>query len=57
MGEEKGEKDVQPRDMPASTALKILGWRSNTPLKKCIYHGLCNLFFGVLYGMLLLLLH
>ena len=34
MGEERGEKDVQPRDMPASTALKILGWRSNTPLKK-----------------------
>ena len=34
MGEERGEKDVRPRDMPASTALKILGWRSNTPLKK-----------------------
>ena len=24
---------------------------------KCIYHGLCNLFFGVLHGMLLQLLH
>ena len=25
MGEERGEKDVRPRDMPATTALKILG--------------------------------
>ena len=36
MGEERGEKDVPPRDMPASTGLKILGWRSNTPLKKTL---------------------
>ena len=36
MGEERGKKDVPPRDMPASTALKILGWRSNTPLKKVL---------------------
>ena len=36
MGEERGEKDVRPRDMPASTALKILGWRSKTPLKKVL---------------------
>ena len=36
MGEERGEKDVRPRDMLASTALKILGWRSNTPLKKVL---------------------
>ena len=36
IGKERGEKDVGPRDMPASTALKILGWRSNTPLKKVL---------------------
>ena len=36
MGEERGEKDVRPRDMPATTALKILGQRSNTPLKKVL---------------------
>ena len=36
MGEERGEKDVPSRDMPASTGLKILGWRSNTPLKKTL---------------------
>ena len=36
MGEERGEKDVGPRDMPPSTALKILGWRCNTALKKVL---------------------
>ena len=36
MGEERGEEDVQQRDMPASTALQMLGWRSNTPLKKTL---------------------
>ena len=28
-----------------------------TPFYKCIYHGLRNLFFGVLHGMLFLSLH
>ena len=36
MGEERGEEDISPRDMPASTAPKMLGWRSNTPLKKSL---------------------
>ena len=34
MGEKRGNEDIPPRDMPASTGLDILGWRSNTPLKK-----------------------
>ena len=36
MGEERGEEDIPPRDMPASTALQILGWKSDTPLKKVL---------------------
>ena len=36
MGEERGGEDIPPRDMPASTALQMLGWRSNTPLKKTL---------------------
>ena len=36
MGEKRGEEDIPPRDMPASTGLDILGWRSNTPLKKVL---------------------
>lgn len=36
LGEERGEEDIPPRDMPASTALETLGWRSDTPLKKIL---------------------
>ena len=36
MGEKRGEEDIPPRDMPASTGLDILGWRSDTPLKKVL---------------------
>ena len=36
LGEERGEEDIPPRDMPANTALKKLGWISNTPLKKLL---------------------
>ena len=36
MGEERGEEDIPPRDMPVSTGLDILGWRSDTPLKKVL---------------------
>lgn len=36
MGEKRAEEDIPPRDMPASTGLDILGWRSNTPLKKVL---------------------
>ena len=34
LAEARGEKDIPPRDMPATTALKNLGWISDTPLKK-----------------------
>ena len=27
MGEERGDQDHPPRDMPISVALKLLGWR------------------------------
>ena len=36
LGEERGEEDIPPRDMPASTALETLGWRSDTLLKKVL---------------------
>lgn len=36
LGEERGEEDIPPRDMPANTALKKLGWISDTPLKKLL---------------------
>ena len=36
MGEERSEKDTPPRDMPASTGLKLLGWTSDIPLKKAL---------------------
>ena len=36
MAEKRGEEDIPPRDMPASTALDILGWRSDKPLKKVL---------------------
>ena len=36
MGEQRGEEDVPPRDMPVSTALQMLGWTSDTPLKKVL---------------------
>lgn len=36
MGERRGEEDVPPRDMPVSTALQMLGWTSDTPLKKVL---------------------
>ena len=36
MGEERGDQDHPPRDMPISVALKLLGWRSNTPAKKAL---------------------
>lgn len=36
MGEARGEQDIPPRDMPASTALKLLGWTSDTSLKKAL---------------------
>ncbi|XP_078346750.1 uncharacterized protein LOC144632002 [Oculina patagonica] len=34
MGEERDGRDSPPRDMPASVGLRMLGWRSNTPMKK-----------------------
>ena len=37
LGEERGEEDIPPRDMPANTALKKLGWISDTPLKDGAY--------------------
>ena len=36
MGEKRGEEDNPPRDMPLSVALKLLGWRSNTPAEKAV---------------------
>ncbi|XP_015766353.1 PREDICTED: polyamine oxidase-like, partial [Acropora digitifera] len=36
LGEARGEKDIPPRDIPANTALKKLGWISDTPLKKLL---------------------
>ena len=36
MGEERGEQDYPPRDMPLSVALKMLGWSSNNPVKKAL---------------------
>ena len=36
MGEERGEQDYPPRDMPVSVALKMLGWSSNNPVKKAL---------------------
>ena len=36
MGEQRGEQDDPPRDMPASIALKLLGWQSETPVKKTL---------------------
>ena len=36
MGEERGDQDHPPRDMPISVALNLLGWRSNTPAKKAL---------------------
>ena len=47
MGEERGEKDIPPRDMPASTALKMLGWRSDTALKKALSWIGINFEYGV----------
>lgn len=34
MGEERDGRDAPPRDMPASVGLKLLGWRSDTPMKR-----------------------
>ena len=34
MGEARDAQDPPPRDMPASVGLKLLGWRSNTPMKR-----------------------
>ena len=36
IAEKRGEEDNPPRDMPVSVALKLLGWRSNTPAKKAV---------------------
>ena len=36
MGEKRGEQDHPLRDMPISVALKLLGWRSNTPAKRAL---------------------
>ena len=36
MAEERDGRDKPPRDMPASVGLKLLGWRSNTPMKKAL---------------------
>lgn len=47
MGEERGEKDIPPRDMPASTALEMLGWRSDTTLKKALSWFGINFEYGV----------
>ena len=34
MGEERDGQDAPPRDMPASVGLKLLGWRSDNPMKR-----------------------
>ena len=34
MGEERDGRDAPPRDMPASVGLKLLGWRSDNPMKR-----------------------
>ena len=36
LGKARGQEDIPPRDMPATTGLKKLGWISDTPLKKLL---------------------
>ena len=47
LGEARGEEDIPPRDMPATTALKKLGWISDTPLKKLLSWNDINFEYGV----------
>ncbi|XP_068722900.1 uncharacterized protein [Montipora capricornis] len=47
LGEERGEEDIPPRDMPASTALETLGWRSDTPLEKVLSWSDIDFQYGV----------
>ena len=47
MGEANGKKDIPPSDMPATTGLKILGWRSDTPHKKLLSWSDINFQYGV----------
>ncbi|XP_015767260.1 PREDICTED: polyamine oxidase-like isoform X4 [Acropora digitifera] len=47
LGEERGEEDIPPRDMPATIALEKLGWISDTPLKKLLSWNTINFEYGV----------
>lgn len=47
LGEARGKEDIPPRDMPATTGLKKLGWRSDTPLKKLLSWSDINFQYGI----------
>ncbi|KAK2560318.1 Polyamine oxidase 1 [Acropora cervicornis] len=47
LGEARGKEDIPLRDMPATTGLKKLGWRSDTPLKKLSSWSDINFQYGV----------